>query len=56
VFLSGLLFDRGSGIFAAAIAVGVGCYLSYAGGFGVDFLATNALFAGSARCRPTLPE
>ncbi|MCP1853021.1 MULTISPECIES: sensor histidine kinase [Bradyrhizobium] len=48
VFLSGLIFDRGSGIFAAFIAIGVGAYLSYAGGFGIDFLATNALFAITA--------
>ncbi|WFU34484.1 sensor histidine kinase [Bradyrhizobium brasilense] len=48
VFLSGLIFDRGSGMFAAVIAVGVGAYLSYAGGFGIDFLATNALFAITA--------
>ncbi|MGY3129565.1 two-component sensor histidine kinase [Bradyrhizobium sp. USDA 4501] len=48
VFLSGLIFDRGSGIFAAFIAIGVGAYLSYKGGFGIDFLATNALFAITA--------
>lgn len=48
VFLSGLMFDRGSGIFAAIIAIGVGAYLSYAGGFGIDFFATNALFAITA--------
>lgn len=48
VFLSGLMFDRGSGIFAAIIAIGVGAYLSYAGGFGINFFATNALFAITA--------
>ncbi|WGD56893.1 sensor histidine kinase [Bradyrhizobium sp. CB1650] len=48
VFLSGVLFDRDCGIFAAVIAVGVGGYLSYAGGFGLDFLSTNALFAITA--------
>lgn len=48
VFLSGLVFDHGSGIFAAVIAVAVGAYLSYAGGVGLDFLATNALFAITA--------
>jgi two-component sensor histidine kinase len=48
VFLSGLIFDRGSGIFAAIIAIGVGAYLSYAGRFGIDFFATNALFAITA--------
>src|SRR5215470_5294958 len=29
VFLAGLAFDRGTGILAAALAVGVGAYLSY---------------------------
>ncbi len=48
VFLSGLIFDRGSGIFAAVIAVGVGAYVGYAGGFGLDFFATNVLFAITA--------
>ncbi len=48
VFLSGLIFDRGSGILAAVIAVGVGAYISYAGGYGVNYLATNALFAITA--------
>ncbi|MBR0939371.1 sensor histidine kinase [Bradyrhizobium jicamae] len=48
LLLSGLLFDRGSGIFAAIIAVAVGSYLSYACAFAVDFLATNALFAITA--------
>lgn len=48
VFLSGLIFDRGSGIFAAIIAVGVGADISYAGGIGPDFLATNSLFAVTA--------
>ncbi|GGI30832.1 sensor histidine kinase [Bradyrhizobium guangdongense] len=48
VFLSGLIFDRGSGIFAAAIAVAVGAYVSYAGSVGLDFLATNSLFAITA--------
>jgi two-component sensor histidine kinase len=45
VFVSGLVFDRGSGIFAAIIAVVVGAYVSYAGNNGLDYLATNALFA-----------
>ncbi|WP_234683696.1 sensor histidine kinase [Bradyrhizobium monzae] len=48
VFLSGLIFDRGAGIFAAIIAVGVGAYISSAGGFGLNFLATNSLFAITA--------
>lgn len=56
VFLSGLIFDRGSGIFAAIIAVGVGAYLSYAGSLGVDFLATNALFAITAAGTATVAE
>ncbi|WP_228749647.1 sensor histidine kinase [Bradyrhizobium sp. BR 10261] len=48
VFLSGLIFDRGSGIFAAIIAVAVGAYLSYAGTNGIDYFAPNALFAITA--------
>ncbi|WP_246775358.1 sensor histidine kinase [Bradyrhizobium diazoefficiens] len=48
VFLSGLIFDRGSGILAAVIAVGVGAYISYAGGYGANYLATNTLFAITA--------
>lgn len=56
VFLSGLIFDRGSGIFAAVIAVGVGAYVSYAGGFGLDFLATNSLFAITAAGTATVAE
>jgi two-component sensor histidine kinase len=48
VFLSGLIFDHGSGILAAAVAVGVGAYISYSGGYGIDFLATNTLFAITA--------
>lgn len=31
VFLSRLIFDRGSGVFAAIMAIGVGAYLSYVG-------------------------
>ena len=56
VFLSGLIFDHGSGIFAALIAVGVGAYLSYAGGAGLDFLATNALFAITAAGTAAIAE
>lgn len=56
VFLSGLIFDRGCGIFAAIIAIGVGAYLSYAGGFGIDFFATNALFAITAAGTATVAE
>lgn len=47
MFQSGLIFDRGSGIFAAIIAI-VGAYVSYAGNNGMDYLATNALFAITA--------
>ena len=56
VFLSGLIFDRGCGIFAAVIAVGVGACISYAGGFGLDFLATNSLFAITAAGTATVAE
>ncbi|WFU45428.1 histidine kinase dimerization/phosphoacceptor domain -containing protein (plasmid) [Bradyrhizobium sp. CB82] len=56
VFLSGLIFDRGSGIFAAVIAVAVGGYVSYAGGIGLDFLATNSLFAITAAGTATVAE
>ncbi|MGY4629870.1 sensor histidine kinase [Bradyrhizobium sp. USDA 4486] len=56
VFLSGLIFDRGSGIFAAVIAVGVGAYVSYAGRVGLDFLATNSLFAITAAGTATVAE
>lgn len=45
VFLSGLAFDRGTGVLAAAIAVFVGAYLSYGTNTGVDYLSVNGLFA-----------
>jgi two-component system, sensor histidine kinase PdtaS len=48
VFLSGLIFNRGSGILAAIVAVGVGAYLSYQGTYGIDFVASNGLFAITA--------
>jgi two-component system, sensor histidine kinase PdtaS len=48
VFLSGLLFDRGSGLLAAAMAVGVTVYLSYAGRYGMEFLLPCALFSITA--------
>lgn len=49
VFLSGLIFDRGSGMVAAAIAIALGAYVSYGNvGLGLDFLSTNALFAITA--------
>ncbi len=56
VFLSGLIFDRGSGIFAAFIAVSVGAYLSYAGGFGLNYLTANVLFAITAAGTATVAE
>ncbi len=56
VFLSGLIFDRGSGIFAAVIAVAVGAYVSYAGNNGMDYLATNALFAITAAGTASVAE
>ncbi|WP_245473681.1 histidine kinase dimerization/phosphoacceptor domain -containing protein [Bradyrhizobium zhanjiangense] len=56
VFLSGLIFDRGSGIFAAIIAIGVGAYLSYAGSSGIDYISTNALFATTAAGTATVAE
>ncbi|MGY4233607.1 hypothetical protein ACVIIW_002554 [Bradyrhizobium sp. USDA 4449] len=54
VFLSGLIFDRGSGILAAVIAVGVGACVSFAGGIGLDFLVTNSLFAITAAGTATI--
>jgi len=56
VFLCGLIFDRGSGIFAAVIAVAFGAYASYAGGFGLDFLTTNSLLAITAAGTATVAE
>jgi two-component system, sensor histidine kinase PdtaS len=56
VFLSGLIFDRGSGIFAAVIAVAVGAYLSYAGSPGPNYLATNGLFAITAAGTASVAE
>ncbi|MHC2336295.1 sensor histidine kinase [Bradyrhizobium sp. USDA 4454] len=38
------------------IAVGVGAYVSYAGGIGLDFLATNSLFAITAAGTATVAE
>jgi two-component sensor histidine kinase len=48
VFLSGLLFDRGTGVFAACIALACAAYLSYAGEYGINFLVARALFAITA--------
>ncbi|WP_407175388.1 sensor histidine kinase [Bradyrhizobium sp. STM 3562] len=56
VFLSGLIFDRGSGIFAALMAVCVVAYISYAAGFGLNYLATNVLFAITAAGTATVAE
>ncbi|WP_316397784.1 sensor histidine kinase [Bradyrhizobium sp. 33ap4] len=56
VFLSGLIFDRGSGIFAAIIAIAVGAYVTYAGHLGIDFLAPNALFVITAAGTATIAE
>ncbi|MCC8977318.1 sensor histidine kinase [Bradyrhizobium acaciae] len=44
VFLSGLVFDRGSGLVAAVMAVVAGAYLSYQAGVSVDYLSVNGLF------------
>lgn len=48
IFLAGLSFNRGTGIFAAAIAVAVGAYLSAAASTGTEFIALNGLFATTA--------
>ncbi|WP_456835710.1 MULTISPECIES: histidine kinase dimerization/phosphoacceptor domain -containing protein [unclassified Bradyrhizobium] len=56
VFLSGLIFDRGSRIFAAIIAIAVGAYVTYAGHLGIDFLAPNALFVITAAGTATIAE
>lgn len=48
VFLSGLVFDHGSGLFAACIALLCAAYLSYAGEYGFDFLLPCALFTITA--------
>jgi two-component system, sensor histidine kinase PdtaS len=44
VFLSGLIFNRGSGMLAAAIAAGVSAYATYATETGPVFLSENGLF------------
>lgn len=56
VFLSGLAFDRGTGILAAALAVGVGAYLSYGTNTGVEYLSANGLFAVTAACTAVVAE
>jgi two-component system, sensor histidine kinase PdtaS len=48
IFLSGLAFDRGTGVLAAVIAVGVGAYFGYETDIGFEYLATNGLFAITA--------
>lgn len=48
VFLSGLIFNRGSGLLAAAIAVVVGACVSYGSNPGFEFLSANGLFAVTA--------
>ena len=48
VFLSGLIFNRGSGMLAALVAVAVGAYLSYGTNPGLVFLPANGLFAVTA--------
>lgn len=48
VFLSGLAFDRGTGVLAAVIAVGVGAYFGYNTDTGFEYLAINGLFATTA--------
>jgi two-component system, sensor histidine kinase PdtaS len=48
IFLSGVIFDRGTGIFAAIIGVGVGVYASYVTAIGSDFVSVNGLFAITA--------
>ena len=48
IFLSGLIFNRGTGILAAAIGVCLGAYLSYDGNIRIEYLATNGLFAITA--------
>jgi len=47
IFLSGLVFDRGTGIFSALIAVCVGGYLSLRPE-SVEYLSTNGLFLVTA--------
>jgi two-component system, sensor histidine kinase PdtaS len=48
IFLSGLAFDRGTGVLAAVIAVGVGAYLGHRTDFGFEYFSTNGLFAVTA--------
>ena len=44
IFLSGLIFNRGTGIVAAALAVGVSGYTTYATVSGPVYLSENGLF------------
>ena len=48
VFISGLVFDRGTGVLAAGLAIGVGAYLSYGSDVGSAYIAANGLFAVTA--------
>ena len=48
IFLSGLAFDRGTGVLAAVIAVGVGAYFGYDTDNGFEYFSTNGLFAITA--------
>jgi hypothetical protein len=48
IFRSGLIFNRGTGIFAAIIGVGVGVYASHVTPIGSDFVSVNGLFAITA--------
>ena len=47
IFLSGLIFDRGTGVFAAVIAVGVGAWLSFRPDQ-LGYISTNGLFLVTA--------
>jgi two-component sensor histidine kinase len=48
IFVAGLVFDRGSGVLSAIIAIAVGAYLSYGASSGIEYLSANGLFATTA--------
>jgi two-component system, sensor histidine kinase PdtaS len=48
IFLSGLIFNRGTGMLAAAIAAGVSAYATYATVTGPVYLSENSLFIVTA--------
>ena len=48
IFLSGLIFNRGTGVLAAAIAVGVSAYMTFATVTGPVYLSENVLFLTTA--------